>query len=88
MFIMGLGKIFMSIASVIAAITTTTGGVLKSMPDGSVANLSELGAVKQDIGKAIAGKDPVLGSLRMRGKKISHLMDVIGRTEQDSDTEL
>ena len=80
---MGIGKIFMSIASLLSAVTATSGGVLKSMPDGTTAGLSELGAIKQDIGKAIAGKDPILGSLRMNGKKISHIVNIISGSEEE-----
>ena len=85
---MGIGKMFMGIASLLAAITTTSGGVLKSIPDGTTANLSELGAIKQDIGKAAVGKDPILGNLRMNGKKISHIVNVIEGLGQDGDTDL
>lgn len=85
---MGFGKILMGAVSLFAATTTTSGGILKSMPDGTIANLSELGAIKQDIGKAIGGKDPILGNLRTNGKKISRMIEAIGGSEEENDTDL
>jgi|GEM_PF-6154539 len=85
---MSFGKIFMGVVSLIASLTSTSGGVLKSMPDGTATNLSELGAIKQNIGKAMVGKDPILGNLRTNSKRIAHIVSVIGGSDQENSTDL
>ena len=85
---MGFGKIIMGATALVASLFAATGGTMKSMPDGSAAHFSEVGAIKQDIGKAIAGKDPATGmNLREKGKRVANILRALNENDLDDRTE-